>query len=325
MSHPRAILLTTIFLFLPAVARAATNLDVPFTPQAPHANWQQPWFDACEETTIAMVDRYYRGETFLSKDNAADNILHAWLLKELIYGPSYDEEAAKIAGIINSYYPWEAYVVDAPSIDQIKEELHAGRPVIAVLSGKELYNPYFADGGPPFHTAVISGYDDERKVFITQEPGTRRGEDFEYSYDLLMAAMHDFVPGAIRSAPPRAVFTRPTLTFSAAEDADNDGFTKAQEYEFGTISWIADTDGDGIFDGEEVRRGLDPLIPSQTPTEGMLFKSSDSPTVYLLNNGQKRAIVSEAVFFSKGWRFDQVKTLDRTILVNIPDGDIIRW
>lgn len=325
MSHPRALFLTALFLFLPSVASAATNLNVPFTPQAPRADWRQPWFDACEETTIAMVDRYYRGETFLSVDNAADNILHAWLLKELLYGPSYDEPAEKIAGIINAYYPWEAYVVDNPSIEQIKVEIDDAKPVIAVVSGKELYNPYFRDGGPPFHTVVISGYDDEREVFITQEPGTRRGEDFEYSYDLLMAAMHDFVPGAIRTAPPRAVFTRPNLTTSASEDPDGDSLSKAAEYEFGTISWTADTDGDGMLDGDEVRLGYDPRIPSARPTEGALFKSPDSPAVYLLNGGQKRAIVSEAVFFSKGWRFDQVKTIDTAVVRAISTGADIKW
>ena len=325
MLQPKALLLTIVTVLLPTAANAAMNLDVPFTSQAPRGDWNQPWFDACEESTIAMVDRYYRNETFLSPDNAADNILHAWLLKELLYGSSFDEEAKKIAGIINAYYPWEAYVVDNPTIDQIKQQIDEKKPVIAVLSGKDLYNPHFRDGGPPFHTVVISGYDDERRVFITQEPGTRYGHDYAYTYEILMAALHDFIPSAIRTAPARAVFTRPNLIFSTYADPDNDGLSKADEYALGTISWMADTDSDGITDGDEVRRGLDPRIPSTPPNEGTLFKSPDSPTVYLLNYGMKRAIISEAVFFSKGWRFDQVKTLDTAIVQPIPTGADIKW
>ncbi len=312
-------------ILLPTTALAAVQLDVPFTSQAPHAVWKQPWFDACEESTIAMVDRYYRGETFLSKDNAADNILHAWLLKELMYGPSYDEEAYKIAGVINAYYPWEAYVVDNPTLEDLKAEIDAGRPVIFVGSGKELQNPYFRDGGPPYHSAVLSGYDDDARVFYSQEPGTRRGANLPYTYDIIMNAMHDFVAGAVETGAPRAVFTRANLTTSATVDADNDGLTKAEEYALGTISWVADTDADGMTDGEEVRRGYDPLAPSVNLTEGMLVKSPVSPAVYLLNNGEKRAILSESVFFSKGWHFDQVKTVDEAILTSIPEGELIRW
>jgi len=40
------------------------NLDVPFTTQAPHANWDFPYQEACEEASALTVHYYYEGDTF---------------------------------------------------------------------------------------------------------------------------------------------------------------------------------------------------------------------------------------------------------------------
>ena len=45
-------------------------------------------------------------------------------------------------------------------------------------------------------------------------------------------------------------------------DADQDGLTGAEEALAGTDSRNADTDGDGISDGQEISRGQDPLTPN---------------------------------------------------------------
>ncbi len=44
-------------------------------------------------------------------------------------------------------------------------------------------------------------------------------------------------------------------------DADGDGLTNLQEYQYGTDPRLADTDGDGMRDGAEVEAGTDPLSP----------------------------------------------------------------
>ncbi len=44
-------------------------------------------------------------------------------------------------------------------------------------------------------------------------------------------------------------------------DADGDGLTNLQEYQYGTEPRLADTDGDGMRDGAEVEAGTDPLSP----------------------------------------------------------------
>ncbi|MCR4279964.1 MAG: hypothetical protein NUV82_00890, partial [Candidatus Komeilibacteria bacterium] len=38
---------------------AEYNLDVPFMSQAPHANWDLPYQEACEEASLIMVDYFW--------------------------------------------------------------------------------------------------------------------------------------------------------------------------------------------------------------------------------------------------------------------------
>lgn len=206
-------ILTSLVLSLSLASPAfSASLQVPFTPQAPYANWVQPWQDACEEAAIVMVDKFYGDyETrTIPPREASQAIRRAYDLKNTLYGFSLDENAAKIARWINDFYPWEARLVENPTVEAIKIELDAGRPVIAPAHGKSLPNPYFRDGGPDYHTIVISGYDDEAKKFIVQEPGTRRGLDFRYPYDRLLSAIHDLVPGGkTKTGPQVVIFTNP--------------------------------------------------------------------------------------------------------------------
>ena len=254
----KKLLLLFFFLFIPAAVSAKVNLSVPFTVQAPDAIWQDPWDDACEEATIAMVDAFYARKQ-MSKFYAKEMMLRLIRLEKKLFGFYKDTRASEIAEIMNRYFPWEAQVVARPTLRDIQRELDEGRPVIVPVHGRSLKNPYFRNGGPDYHTVVISGYDDEKKEFIAQEPGTKRGKDFRYPYDRLLGAMHDFMPnGRTRYGEPVAIFTSRQITASRFIDGDNDGLTKADELNYGTVLWLADSDGDGVSDGDEVERGFSP-------------------------------------------------------------------
>lgn len=60
-----------------------------------------------------------------------------------------------------------------------------------------LGNPYFTPPGPIYHMLVIKGYN--LTEFITNDPGTRRGADYVYSYQTLMKAIHDWNNGNVES------------------------------------------------------------------------------------------------------------------------------
>lgn len=316
-------LLPVILLLLAPTVVHARSFVVPFTSQAPHQNWSQPWQDACEEATIAMTAKYYEGTQFTSRDEAATLINRIVRMEDNAFGFSLDEGAEAIAAIINGYFPFEAWVVENPSLTSLKAQLDMGRPVIVPTYGKALRNPHFIGGGPDYHTIVLSGYDDGTKEFITQEPGTRHGLDFRYSYDTLLDAMHDLVPGKRTFEGKKVViFTSPGVSRHADIDMDQDGLTKTQELAHGTVLYLQDSDGDGFSDGLEVKQGYLPTRNESIITSGVV-RSASAPTVYELSFGEKRAIANAEAFRKRGWQWSDVQYVSEKYLTHFTDGQAI--
>ncbi|MFA4830606.1 MAG: C39 family peptidase [Patescibacteria group bacterium] len=181
---------------------AQMNLAVPFTSQAPEKNWEEPWQDACEEAAVLMLDAYYKSYG-LSPLSAKDELLKmvAWE-KEQGLGPSISMENVK--KLVDSYILEKSEILNLkseiiadPTVEQIKNYLANGQPVLAVADGKVLPNPHFRNGGPVYHALIIKGYDEDE--FITNDPGTQFGADFRYKYDVLMNAIHDWNSGDVKN------------------------------------------------------------------------------------------------------------------------------
>jgi len=64
-------------------------------------------------------------------------------------------------------------------------------------AGRELGNPNFTDPGPLYHMLVVRGYTENN--FITNDVGTRKGENYQYKYDVLMNAIHDWNGGDVNN------------------------------------------------------------------------------------------------------------------------------
>lgn len=177
---------------------ASVNLNVPFTPQAPHANWDLPYKETCEEASLLMVARYKRGEPIVSREDADKEILELVEFENNYFGYYEDTTAEETAKIARKYYGFESTeVVYDFTIEDIKKELAQGNPVLVPAAGRQLGNPYFRRPGPLYHMLVIRGYTKDK--FITNDPGTRRGEKFVYDYDVLMNAVHDWNGGEVES------------------------------------------------------------------------------------------------------------------------------
>jgi len=163
------------------------SLEVPFQVQAPNANWDNIHEDACEEASLLMV--YH----FIAKTNIVDGDQELTDLLNYESRNSYDgsvtlEDLNKIA---QAYYGLNSgQIYRNISVEKIKSELAEGKPVIVGAAGRILNNPNFRDGGPNYHMLVITGYD--QNGFITNDPGTRLGKDFHYSFDNLYDAIHDW-------------------------------------------------------------------------------------------------------------------------------------
>lgn len=185
------------------------KIKVPFSPQAPHANWDDPYQEACEEASLLMVHWYLQGDTddVIPPDDA-DRDLLALVRWETNHGYGEDVTMDQLAEIARQYYGYTPVVEDTVTVTHIKELLVTGYPVIVPIAGRDLGNPYFSGEGPWYHMLVITGYD--RNEFITNEPGTRRGEGYKYAYDVLIAAIHDWtgVKEEIRSGEKRMMILK---------------------------------------------------------------------------------------------------------------------
>ncbi len=170
-------------------------LPVPFMVQAPYANWEMPYQEACEEASIIMVAEYLQGNKNmrLTAEQADKSILELveWGKNK---GYQVDLTAAEVVMILADKYQIKAQAVPYnPEI--IKQEINAKRPVIIPAAGQELGNPYFTQPGPLYHMLVIKGY--EADEFIVNDPGTKRGESYRYSQSALAGAVHDWNGGIV--------------------------------------------------------------------------------------------------------------------------------
>ncbi|MFA5131133.1 MAG: C39 family peptidase [Patescibacteria group bacterium] len=171
--------------------------SVPFTSQAPYGNWQDlRQEDGCEEASSLMAVRWALGKG-LSKDEALAAIIASsdYTLKK--YGEYRDISAADTLNwIIKDYFNYQkAAVLNNVSQADIIAELNKGNVIIAPMNGQALANPYFTPPGPITHMLLIRGYDAARNVFITNDPGTRHGELYEYDADILFKAIRAYPTG----------------------------------------------------------------------------------------------------------------------------------
>lgn len=205
-----AIFFSVALTLLPLTSRAAVvTHDVPFFIQAPNNTWKiQPFKDACEEAAAILVEAFYNKKQI-------DALAMTRRIKEVVqfeqktFGSHKDTDAKKTAQFINEFMKFRARTVDNPTIDQIKKEIDEGHPVIVPYHMPLLKNPYFGSANYPYHMNVIVGYDDEKKLFITNEVGTRHGRQYKYPMERLMNANHDFNGKKTNVGKKVMIFTAP--------------------------------------------------------------------------------------------------------------------
>jgi hypothetical protein len=179
---------------------STVRLAVPFTCQAPLGVWDSLHEEACEEASLLMVVHFLRGEPIASPA-AVDGELRALVRweEERGYGPSVT--LGSLATIAHDRFGLTGTVTEEVTLDHIRSALAVGSPVILAVGGRLLGNPYFTSPGPRYHLLVVTGC--TPTGFLTNDPGTRRGEAFFYDTPTLDAALHDWTPGDIRTGPRR--------------------------------------------------------------------------------------------------------------------------
>ena len=173
------------------------NLAVPFTIQAPNANWDEVHQEFCEEASVLMAASYIKGWTIATPEIADHKMFEIKAFEEQKFGYYKDTTAEETAIILREFYGIEKVkVVYEPAVEDIKKALSEKKVVLAPAAGRQLGNPYFRQPGPLYHMLVIKGYTKEGN-FITNDPGTRRGADYIYLPSILMNAIHDWNGGDV--------------------------------------------------------------------------------------------------------------------------------
>ncbi|MFC1612714.1 C39 family peptidase [Patescibacteria group bacterium] len=172
-------------------------LKVPFTPQAPFANWddvrQQ---DGCEEASVLMAMRWIENKQ-LSLEEAEKEIIAISEYEKREYGEAIDTSVQDtVSRIIKGYFKYEnSKVKEDINLEDIKQEIFKGNLVIVPMDGIKLNNPYYTPPGPERHMLVIRGYDTEKKEFITNDPGTKKGEAYYYPEQHFFNSIRDYLTG----------------------------------------------------------------------------------------------------------------------------------
>ncbi len=193
---------------------------VPFTTQAPFSKWDELHEESCEEASLIMLkyynDRKVENPAFAGQESGLSKIPKAEAEKEIQklikyqiekYGDYFDTDAKTTKGIGEDFYRLKNLkIIEKFTIQDLKKELAQGNIILVPTAGRELGNPNFTPPGPLYHNLVIIGYDDKQTVdsaghkaqgvFITNDPGTRRGQNYKYDQQVLYKAIHDF-PGDV--------------------------------------------------------------------------------------------------------------------------------
>jgi hypothetical protein len=165
-------------------------LDVPFTSQAPFSKWDIYHEEACEEASLVMVKYFLDGKK-LTPQIAEEEIQKMIKFEIQKYGDYKDSDARQIVKLAEDFYGINnLQVVYDFSKEDIKKYLAKGQPIIVPAAGRLLVNPNFTSPGPLYHNLVLTGYDGD--TIITNDPGTRKGQDYAYGIDILYNAIHDF-------------------------------------------------------------------------------------------------------------------------------------
>jgi len=174
----------------PASLQPTASIDVPYTLQAPFNVWDALHEETCEEASLVMVKHYLDG-TPLGTPAQVDQELKDMVSWETDHGYGTSITLQQLNQIAIDYYGLKTgHVVSVSSYLDLKKELAAGHPIITGMAGKLLPNPYFSNGGPNYHMLVVKGYD--ATGFLTNEPGTYRGNGYHYDYGIFFTALHDW-------------------------------------------------------------------------------------------------------------------------------------
>lgn len=173
------------------------KFQVPFTSQAPLGEWSDPrQQNGCEEASALMAVYWATGQS-ISPQAAKEMIIAISDWEQEKYGGFQDTSVNDtVSRIFVGYFDYqEARAMSDIILADIIAELEKGNLVIVPADGRALQNKFFQSPGPEEHMLVIIGYDYQTKEFITNDPGTKHGQDYRYNQQVLFNAIRNYPTG----------------------------------------------------------------------------------------------------------------------------------
>jgi hypothetical protein len=179
-------------------------LQIPFYSQAPLSKWDAVHEEMCEEASVLNGGLYLLDEK-ISKDAFEKELANFKKIEEKELGDYKSNTISEIKKVADIYFAGKinSKIIVSPTIEDIKTEISAGHPVIVPLAGRDIGNPNFTPPGPIYHMLVVKGYDSQN--FITNDVGTRKGDSYTYTKDVIMKNIHDWNPQDIHLGAKRAL------------------------------------------------------------------------------------------------------------------------
>ncbi len=161
--------------------------SVPFVAQAPYGVWNDPWASFAEEASAYMAYLWANGMDAQTQEINGQALLAArdWELANL--GTYKDTDLGQTLRLLNEYYRLNAELSYDVTLENMQAQLDQGK--ILIVPVQNLENPHYGKPGPVFSVLVIYGY--EGDAFLSNDPGTIRGEGYAYETQKILESVQD--------------------------------------------------------------------------------------------------------------------------------------
>lgn len=161
-----------------------------------------------------MVDQFYLGAPREDIGRVRSKALMGYLfpIEDKLFGSNSDTNATRTQKLITDYTSFEATIVRNPTLEDIKNQISGGHPVISLHYGYDLNNPLhsYRRGGSSYHMMVLTGFDDEKQILYANDPELPGQLDYAYPYATIMASLRDFNHSTKKAdGPPTVLYTKP--------------------------------------------------------------------------------------------------------------------
>ncbi|MDD5693411.1 MAG: C39 family peptidase [Patescibacteria group bacterium] len=169
------------------VIKSEALLMVPYTVQAPFANWNIHE-ESCEEAALLMIHYYLSGNQIdiIPPSTANQELIEMVSWEKTNYGREKDLSIYEVGKLAADYYGYKYQVTEDITADNVKQAISEGNPVMVPVITHALRNPHYGPN-PSYHILVIKGYNPAG--IITNDAGVKEGKDYFYTWDILWQAI----------------------------------------------------------------------------------------------------------------------------------------